>query len=128
MPKKEGFFHNMYVGTAIVCAFAIILLIGSPETSKQLWTLFASANQLLASLTLLTATLWFMKNRSCTLVTVVPMVFMMCVSSWALGSLCWNSFFVGASVNWIKGLATLFLLALACSLVVLAVRASTKRM
>ncbi len=127
MPKKGGFFHNMYVGTAIVCALALALLLGSPATAKQLWTLFASANQLLASLTLLTATLWFIKNRSFTWITVIPMVFMMCVSSWALGALCWNSFFSNAGVNWIKGLATLFLLSLACSLVVLAIRSSTSK-
>ena len=127
MPAKNGFLRNMYVGTAIVCALAVALLIGSPATAKQLWTLFASANQLLASLTLLTATLWFMKNRSFTWITVLPMALMMGVSSWALGTLCWNSFFSAAGVNWVKGCATLFLLGLACALVVLAVRTSVKK-
>ncbi len=127
MPKKGGLFHNMYVATGVVCGLTLALLIGSPSTAKQLWTLFASANQLLASLTLLTATLWFMKNRSFTWITVVPMVFMMSVSSWALGTLCWNSFFSAAGVNWIRGLATVFLLSLACALVVLAIRSSTSR-
>ena len=127
MPAKNGFLRNMYVGTAIVCALAVALLIGSPATAKQLWTLFASANQLLASLTLLTATLWFMKNRGFTWITVLPMALMMGVSSWALGTLCWNSFFSAAGVNWVKGCATLFLLGLACALVVLAVRTSVKK-
>jgi len=122
-----GFLGNMYVGTAVVCALGLTLLLGSPETSKQLWTLFASANQLLASLTLLAATLWFARNRSFTLLTLLPMLFMMCVSSWALGTICWNSFFSGASVNWIRGCATVFLLSLASALVVLAVRASRRR-
>ena len=116
----------MYFGTAVVCALVVALLMGSPGTAKQLWTLFASANQLLASLTLLTATLWFVRNRSFTWMTVIPMVLMMCVSSWALGTLCWNSFFSGASINWVKGGATLFLLSLAFALVVLAIRVSTK--
>ena len=124
MPEKCGLFRNMYVGTAVVCALGLTLLLGSPETSKQLWTLFASANQLLASLTLLAATLWFARNRSFTLITLLPMLFMMCVSSWALGTICWKSFFSGASVNWIRGGATVFLLSLACALVVLAVRIS----
>ena len=127
MPENSRFFRSMYVGTGVVCALVVALLIGSPATAKQLWTLFASANQLLASLTLLTATLWFVKNRSFTWITVVPMVFMMGVSSWALGTLCWNSFFSPAGVNWVKGCATLFLLSLACSLVVLAIRTSTAR-
>jgi carbon starvation protein len=127
MPAKNGFLRNMYVGTAVVCALVVALLIGSPATAKQLWTLFASANQLLASLTLLTATLWFMKNRGFTWITVLPMALMMGVSSWALGTLCWNSFFSAAGVNWVKGCATLFLLGLACALVVLAVRTSVKK-
>ena len=112
--------------TAVVCALIVALLVGSPATAKQLWTLFASANQLLASLTLLTATLWFMRNKSFTLATFLPMVFMMGVSSWALGTLCWNSFFSAAGVNWVKGCATLFLLALAAALVVLAVRSAAR--
>ena len=110
-----------------MCGLVVALLIGSPATAKQLWTLFASANQLLASLTLLTATLWFIKNRSFTWITVLPMALMMGVSSWALGTLCWNSFFSPAGVNWVKGCATLFLLGLAVSLVVLAVRTSVKK-
>ncbi len=118
--------HNMYFGTAVVCALVVALLMGSPGTAKQLWTLFASANQLLASLTLLAATLWFMRNKRFTLVTFLPMVFMMCVSSWALGTLCWSSFFSGAEVNWVKGCATLFLLSLAAALVVLAVRSASR--
>ena len=118
--------HNMFFGTAVVCALIVALLVGSPETAKQLWTLFASANQLLASLTLLTATLWFMRNKSFTLATFLPMVFMMGVSSWALGTLCWNSFFSAAGVNWVKGCATLLLLALAAALVVLAVRSAAR--
>ena len=127
MPENSRFFRSMYVGTGVVCGLVVALLIGSPATAKQLWTLFASANQLLASLTLLTATLWFMKNRGFTWITVLPMALMMGVSSWALGTLCWNSFFSAAGVNWVKGCATLFLLGLACSLVVLAVRTSVKK-
>ena len=118
--------HNMYFGTAVVCALVVALLMGSPGTAKQLWTLFASANQLLASLTLLAATLWFMRNKGFTLVTFLPMVFMMGVSSWALGMLCWNSFFSGTGINWVKGCATLFLLSLAAALVVLAVRSASR--
>lgn len=128
MPAKGGPLRNMYVGTAIVCALVVALLVGSPGTAKQLWTLFASANQLLASLTLLTATLWFAKNRSGSAwITLLPMLLMMGVSSWALGTLCWNSFFSGGEVNWVKGCATAFLLSLAAALVALAVRTTAAR-
>ena len=114
--------HNMYFGTLVVVLLAAGLLLGAPTTSKQLWTIFASANQLLAALTLLAATLWFAKNRKPCWMTAVPMAFMLCVSSTALGMLFWKSFFGGAT-DWVKGSATGFLLALAACLVVFAARA-----
>lgn len=117
--------YNMYFGTLIVVGLAAGLLLGAPETAKQLWTIFASANQLLAALTLLAATLWFMKNNRPTWMTALPMVFMLSVSSLALGTLCWKSF-TGAAIDWVKGGATGFLLTLAIILVVYAVKAATK--
>ena len=117
--------YNMYVGTALVVGLAAALLLGAPATAKQLWTIFASANQLLAALTLLSATLWFMKNNRPTWMTAIPMVFMLSVSSLALGTLCWKSF-TGATIDWVKGGATGFLLALAVILVVYAVKAAAR--
>ena len=114
---------NMYFGTALVVLLAAGLLLGAAQTSKQLWTIFASANQLLAALTLLSATLWFVKNRRPCWMTAVPMVLMMGVSSVALGTLLWKSF-TGDRVDWVKGGATGFLLTLAIILVVFAVRAA----
>ena len=118
-------FRNMYVGTAVVVLLAAGLLLGATQTSKQLWTIFASANQLLAALTLLSATLWFVKNRRPCWMTALPMVFMLVVSSIALGTLLWKSF-TGESIDWVKGGATGFLMALALVLVVLAVRTAAK--
>ncbi len=117
--------RNMYFGTALVVLFAVGLLLGSPATAKQLWTIFASANQLLAALTLLAATLWFAKNRRPCWITAIPMVFMMCVSSIALGMLFWKSF-TGSPVDWVKGCATGFLLTLAVVLVAFAVNSACK--
>ena len=119
MPRKEGFFHNMYVGTAVVCAICTGLLLGSPDTAKQLWTLFASTNQLLASLTLLTATLWFYRNRKPCWMTAVPMAFMFGVSSWALSSILLSSFSTG---QWVRCCASAFLLALAVGIIAVTVR------
>ena len=117
--------RNMYFGTALVVLLAAGLLLGSPATAKQLWTIFASANQLLAALTLLAATLWFAKNRRPCWITAIPRVFMMCVSSIALGMLFWKSF-TGSPVDWVKGCATGFLLTLAVVLVVFAVNSACK--
>ena len=112
---------NMYFGTAIVVLIAAGLLLGASSTSKQLWTIFASANQLLAALTLLAATLWFVKTKRPAWMTAVPMTFMLAVSSTALGMLLWKSF-TAEKIDWVKGVATGFLLVLAAILVILAVR------
>ena len=119
MPRKDGFFHNLYVGTAAVCAVVVALLIGSPDTARQLWTLFASTNQMLASLTLLTATLWFAHNRKPCWMTAVPMVLMFSVSSWALASILVSSASAG---QWVRLFASAFLLALAVGIIVVTVR------
>lgn len=112
---------NMYLGTLIVVMLAAGLLLGASQTSKQLWTIFASANQLLAALTLLSATLWFVKNRKPAWMTGVPMMLMMGVSSIALVTLLYKSF-SGPQIDWVKGGATGFLLSLAVVLVIFAVR------
>ena len=123
--KKKGVLSNMYFGTMIVVLLSAGLLLGAPQTSRQLWTIFASANQLLAALTLLAATLWFIQNRKPCWMTAAPMVFMMCVSSWALGTLFWKSI-AGETIDWVKGGATLFLLTLAVILVVFGVKMARK--
>ena len=107
-------FHNMYVGTTIVCVLAASLLLGNPKAAKSLWTIFASANQLLASLTLLTATLWFVRNKKPCWFTLVPMCFMLSVSSYALISIFTAAFGAG---DWTRLGATGFLLLVAVALV-----------
>lgn len=107
-------FHNMYVGTTIVCILAAALLLGNPKAAKSLWTIFASANQLLASLTLLAATLWFVRSRKPCWFTLVPMCFMLSVSSYALISIFAAAFGAG---DWTRVGATGFLLLTAVALI-----------
>ena len=122
VPKKSPA-HNMYVGTFIVCALAAGLLLGNPKAAKQLWTLFASANQLLASLTLLSATMWLAQNRKPCWITAIPTAFMLGVSAWALGAIFLKSVESG---DYIRLFASTFLLSLAVVLVVLAVKRARK--
>ena len=116
--------HNMYVGTFVVVALAAALLLGNPKAAKQLWTIFASANQLLASLTLLAATLWFIKNRKPCWMTAVPMVLMLGVSSWALSAILLKACRGGA---WTLAAASAFLIAVAVALVCFAVNKFCRR-
>lgn len=125
VPKKSPA-HNMYFGTAIVCALAAGLLLGNPKAAKQLWTLFASANQLLASLTLLTATLWFfkMKKGRWSWITAVPMVLMFSVSTWALGAICVKAAKTGSVIQLVS---SAFLICLAAALLAVTFRRVVKR-
>jgi len=109
---------NMYVATGLVVALVALLLIGNPEAAKNLWNVFASANQLLAGLTLFTASLWLYKNRKAWWITLFPMLFMLAVSSAGLWLLCTGSWKAG---NPTLGVVTAILLALAAVLVLLAV-------
>jgi carbon starvation protein len=109
---------NMYVATGLVVALVALLLLGNPEAAKNLWNVFASANQLLAGLTLFTASLWLYKNRKAWWVTLFPMLFMLAVSSAGLWLLCTGSWKAG---NATLGVVTAILLALAAVLVVLAI-------
>ena len=116
--------HNMYVGTFVVVALAAGLLLGNPKAAKQLWTIFASANQLLASLTLLSATLWFIKNRKPCWMTAVPMVLMLGVSSWALSAILVKSCSGGI---WTLAGASAFLILVAVALICFAVNKFCRR-
>ena len=114
--RKVG--YNMYFGTLLVCALAATLLLANPTVAKQLWTLFGSANQLLASLTLLTATLWLIRNKKPCFITAIPMAIMFGASAWALGTIFWMSW---CGQQWIRLFASGFLLALAVALIVITV-------
>lgn len=82
---------NTNFATGIVVALCIFLLVGCPTITKNLWTIFASGNQMLATLTLLTATLWLYKNgRKAWMLTFVPMWFMMATSCTAMVQLFIN--------------------------------------
>lgn len=108
--------HNMYVGTFVVCAVMAGLLLGNPKVAKQLWTLFGSANQLLASLTLLTATLWLVRNRKPGWITAIPMAFMFGVSTWALSRIFITAVRQGEAIRFCSAG---FLLLLAAALLVI---------
>ena len=88
---------NMYVATAVVIAIGVYLLLLNPAMVANLWTMFASANQMLAALTLLTATLWLLKNRLNFWVVLLPMFFMLVTS----GTAVFNMFLANVD-KWMK--------------------------
>ena len=76
--------RNMYFATGVVVAIGVYLLVFNPSMANNLWTMFASANQMLAALTLLTASLWLFKNRLKFWIAAIPMCFMIVTSGTAV--------------------------------------------
>jgi carbon starvation protein len=99
---------NMYVATAITVGLSAMLL---SYGYTKIWPIFGSANQLLAGLSLLAVSAWLAKSGKKNFMTVIPMVFMFCVTLTALVLVCKNNL---ASGNFIIGglAAILFVLAI----------------
>ena len=110
--------RNMYFATAVVVALGVYLLVLNPAMANNLWTMFASANQMLAALTLLTASLWLFKNHRTFWIAALPMCFMVITSGTAVFQLFLQNLdkwmregFAAGGVTAI-GAATLFVLAI----------------
>ncbi len=65
-------------------AGALALWDGKGEGVMILWPLFGTVNQLLASLGLLTATIWLYRRAKPVWYTVLPMAFMVVMASYAM--------------------------------------------
>ena len=74
---------NMYFATCVVIVLGAGILFNK-KMAGQLWTMFASANQMLAALTLLTASLWLFKKRLSWWIAFLPMCFMIVTSGTAV--------------------------------------------
>ncbi len=75
-------------GTLVTVAIPVYLLsFGGPGLWSKFWTLFGASNQLLAALTLLAITIWLHQARRRIAFTLVPMLFVLTITLWALGKL-----------------------------------------
>jgi carbon starvation protein len=77
--------NNRFLATATVIAITASLLLGGG--AKSLWPVFASANQLLAALTLLGTGLWMLKHKKKAAMVLLPMGFMIATSGMAVVTL-----------------------------------------
>lgn len=86
---KLNFLKNRYVGSAVAVGSGLLLsLIKSGGTGGMaLWPIFGTTNQLLAGLALLVVTLWLLKTGKPVIYTLLPMIFMMLITMWAM---VWN--------------------------------------
>lgn len=91
---------------AVVTALILAFYNGSGVGAMKLWPLFGATNQLLAGLALLVITIYLAHKKSPVVYTMVPMIFMIFMTGWAMLINLKN--FYGAS-NWLLfyiGLAT----------------------
>jgi len=76
------------VGTLLTIALPFYFITFAPANSwSKFWTLFGASNQLLAALTLLAITVWLYQARERIAFTLVPMIFVLVITLWALGAL-----------------------------------------
>ncbi len=78
---------NRYVGSLIavvLIAFFAFFQVDGQSAGLALWALFGSTNQVMAALTLFTVTVYLRQQRRNYWYTLVPMIFMMCVTVTAM--------------------------------------------
>lgn len=84
-PTLGGLFRNVYLTSIIVSA--VVYVVTSPRFGAAfgyIWGTFGGANQLMAGMALMIATLWLAKNKRPTTYTIVPMLFMLVTTISAL--------------------------------------------
>lgn len=74
------------VAAGLTAGVPLVILLLSHNKAAYLafWTLFGTSNQLLASLTLLGVTIWLYRSGRRYWYTLVPMIFVMTITVWAL--------------------------------------------
>ena len=104
------------VGTLMTIAMPVYFVAFAPPGSwVKFWTLFGASNQLLAALTLLLITVWLHQRRQRIAFTLLPMLFVLVTTLYALVKLTYSNF-AGATVDpvaMVNGITSAALIALA---------------
>jgi carbon starvation protein len=111
------------VGTVGTVAIPFVLIFfAKPGSWLDFWTLFGASNQLLAALTLLSITVWLYQARKRIAFTLLPMIFVLVITLWALGSMVIGNFqaSTGFDMRLVNGIASLALILLSIYLAVTA--------
>ncbi len=81
------------IGTLATIAVPFVCVLIAPKGSwSEFWTLFGASNQLLAALSLLSITAWLYQARQRIAFTLLPMLFVLTITLWALTSLVIGNF------------------------------------
>jgi carbon starvation protein len=109
-----------WVGTLLTVALPLYFIAFAPPGSwVKFWTLFGASNQLLAALTLLSITVWLHQRRQQVAFTLLPMLFVLVTTLYALVQLTISNFAAAAHdpVAMVNGITSAALIALALYLV-----------
>jgi carbon starvation protein len=109
------------IGTLVTVALPFMLIFfAKPGSYLEFWTLFGASNQLLAALTLLSITVWLYKARKRIAFTLLPMLFVLTITLWALVSIVIGNFQStnGFDIKLINGAMSMALIGLAIFLVI----------
>ena len=120
IPGKIG----AIIGTLATIAVPFFVALSAPKGSwNEFWTLFGASNQLLAALSLLSITAWLYQARQRIAFTLLPMLFVLTITLWALGALVIGNFRAanGFDIKFVNGIASLALISLAIYLVITAI-------
>lgn len=120
--------HSRVIATLATLAFPLafnfmILKDGNGQIIpawQAIWPVFGATNQLLAGLALLVVFVWLSKKGKPTIFVLIPMLFMLIMTIWALGQLTYQSGFT------IIGVIAFILLCLSLILIIEAVRTVAK--
>jgi carbon starvation protein len=119
-PSRTG----AWAGTILTIALPMYFVAFSPAGSwVRFWTLFGASNQLLAALTLLAITVWLHQRRQRIAFTLLPMLFVLVTTLYALVQLTISNF-AGERhdpVAMVNGVTSASLIALALYLVMRAI-------
>lgn len=118
---KKTILTNPYIATIITVAVSLVFALYG---YRKIWPLFGSANQLLAGLALLAIAAWIKKSRQrIAFETIIPLVFMFCVTLCALALIVYNNF---KTKNYVLGISALALMVLAILEIIAALIGSKK--
>lgn len=94
---------------AVVTALILAFYNGTGLGALKLWPLFGATNQLLAGLSLLVVTIYLARKKVSVVYTMIPMIFMIFMTGWAMIINLTNYFSSGTWFLFFIGLATILL-------------------
>ena len=89
----KSFYAKIIATLATLLLPAIFLMFAKEGAYLEFWTLFGASNQLLAALTLLLISVWLYQSGKKTLVTIIPMIFVLITTFYALIKIMLSNYF-----------------------------------